>query len=117
MPGCFPRHFHLQCVVNRGFHLRGDKSLPDELIQLEHGRLEERFHYFGCAHHRGRTDSFVGFLRACGFGFADGHAEIKKWQDASTIVPVKKVQYNGFIAASGTRDTSWIIERSSAKSR
>lgn len=54
---------------------------------------------------------------ACGFGFADGHAEIKKWQDASTIVPVKKVQYNGFIAASGTRDTSWIIERSSAKSR
>ena len=54
---------------------------------------------------------------ACGFGFADGHAEIKKWLESSTRVPVKQRQYNGFIAAGGTRDTKWIIERSSAKSR
>ncbi len=54
---------------------------------------------------------------ACGFGFADGHAEIKKWLEASTRVPVNQRQYNGFVAASGSRDTKWIIERSSAKSR
>ena len=54
---------------------------------------------------------------ACGFSFADGHAEIKKWIDNSTRVPVKKQQYNGFIAAGGIRDTTWIIERSSAKSK
>jgi len=54
---------------------------------------------------------------ACGFGFADGHSEIKKWLDKSTVVPVKQSQYNGFVAATGTRDTTWIIERSSAKSK
>jgi prepilin-type processing-associated H-X9-DG protein len=53
---------------------------------------------------------------ACGFGFADGHAEIKKWQDPSTIVPVLKQQRNTF-AATTTRDTSWFIERSSAPSK
>ena len=26
--------------------------------------------------------------RACGFSFADGHSEIKKWKDARTILPV-----------------------------
>ncbi len=54
---------------------------------------------------------------ACGFGFADGHAEIKRWLDSSTKVPVKQTQYNGFAATTGTRDTTWIIERSSALSR
>ena len=29
---------------------------------------------------------------ACGFSFADGHSEIKKWQDKRTVAPVK---YNG----------------------
>jgi prepilin-type N-terminal cleavage/methylation domain-containing protein/prepilin-type processing-associated H-X9-DG protein len=53
---------------------------------------------------------------ACGFGFADGHAEIKKWQDPHTVVPVLKQQRNGFVAGS-TRDTSWFIERSSARSK
>src|ERR1051326_3059917 len=31
---------------------------------------------------------------AAGFGFADGHAEIKKWQEASTLVPVTPVSRN-----------------------
>jgi len=53
---------------------------------------------------------------ACGFGFADGHSEIKKWQEKSTQVPVRKTQYNGF-SAPRSRDIQWIIERSSAKSR
>ena len=53
---------------------------------------------------------------ACGFGFADGHAEIKKWQEKSTLVPVTKVGRNGF-PAPNSRDIKWTVERSSAKSR
>lgn len=53
---------------------------------------------------------------ACGFGFADGHAEIKKWLEASTKVKVKQVQYNGFPAPK-SRDKQWTTERSSARSR
>jgi len=51
---------------------------------------------------------------ACGFNFADGHSEIKKWLEKSTLVPVKHSQYNGFPAAK-SRDIAWIIDRSSAK--
>ena len=51
---------------------------------------------------------------ACGFSFADGHAEIKKWLEASTRVPVTKNQFNGF-AAPNSRDVRWVIERASAK--
>ncbi len=51
---------------------------------------------------------------ACGFSFADGHSEIKKWQEPSTKVKVKYSQYNGF-SAPKSRDITWINERSSAK--
>ncbi len=51
----------------------------------------------------------------CGFSFADGHSEIKKWQEKSTIVKVTKVQYNGF-PASNSRDKRWVMERSTARS-
>jgi prepilin-type N-terminal cleavage/methylation domain-containing protein/prepilin-type processing-associated H-X9-DG protein len=51
---------------------------------------------------------------ACGFNFADGHSEIKKWLEASTVVKVKYSQYNGF-SAPKSRDIAWMIERSSAK--
>jgi prepilin-type N-terminal cleavage/methylation domain-containing protein/prepilin-type processing-associated H-X9-DG protein len=53
---------------------------------------------------------------AAGFCFADGHAEIKHWQEASTIVRVTQSQYNGFPAPK-SRDIQWMIEHSSAKSR
>ena len=53
---------------------------------------------------------------ACGFGFADGHAEIKKWLEPSTRVKVTQGQYNGF-PAPNSRDIKWIVERSTAKSR
>jgi len=52
---------------------------------------------------------------ACGLGFADGHAEVKKWVEKSTLVPVTKAQHNGF-PAPNSRDIKWIVERSSAKS-
>jgi prepilin-type N-terminal cleavage/methylation domain-containing protein len=53
---------------------------------------------------------------ACGFGFADGHGEIKKWQDKSTCAPVTQRQFNGWPAPK-SRDIPWIIERSSARSK
>jgi len=43
---------------------------------------------------------------ACGFSFADGHSEIKKWKEASTFVPIKRIQYNGF-SAPKSRDIAW----------
>ena len=52
---------------------------------------------------------------ACGFGFADGHAQIKKWLDPNTVVPVKMNQYNGF-PAPASLDIPWVIQRSSASS-
>jgi prepilin-type N-terminal cleavage/methylation domain-containing protein/prepilin-type processing-associated H-X9-DG protein len=56
---------------------------------------------------------------ACGIGFADGHAEIKKWKDsynpatrAGTVQPVLKTQRNGF-RANDARDVNWFMERTS----
>ena len=53
---------------------------------------------------------------AAGFCFADGHAEIKHWQEKSTIVRVTQQQFNGF-SAPKSRYILWVIERSCAKSR
>jgi len=53
---------------------------------------------------------------ACGFSFADGHAEIKKWIEPSTRVKVTQGQYNGFPAPK-SRDIKWIVDHSTAKSR
>jgi prepilin-type N-terminal cleavage/methylation domain-containing protein/prepilin-type processing-associated H-X9-DG protein len=50
---------------------------------------------------------------ACGFAFVDGHSEIKKWREASTVVGVKHSSYNGF-PAPGSRDIAWMIQHSSA---
>jgi len=43
---------------------------------------------------------------ACGFSFVDGHSEIKKWRESSTLVPVKHQQYNGF-SAPNSKDIIW----------
>jgi prepilin-type N-terminal cleavage/methylation domain-containing protein/prepilin-type processing-associated H-X9-DG protein len=49
---------------------------------------------------------------ACGFSFADGHAEVKKWQSASSIVPVTTT---GFAVkpfdAKGKQDYIWYRDR------
>jgi prepilin-type processing-associated H-X9-DG protein len=49
---------------------------------------------------------------ACGFSFADGHAEIHKWRDQNLI------NYNGpfntgVAAANGVGDVSWLMQRTS----
>jgi prepilin-type N-terminal cleavage/methylation domain-containing protein/prepilin-type processing-associated H-X9-DG protein len=52
---------------------------------------------------------------ACGFSFADGHSEIKKWREASTIVAVQHKQYNGFTVPPGeVRDIRWRNQHTSA---
>jgi prepilin-type processing-associated H-X9-DG protein len=53
---------------------------------------------------------------ACGFSFADGHSEIKKWLDPRTKVPAT---YTGTItwgASPDNVDIAWMQERTSARS-
>lgn len=60
--------------------------------------------------------SFHG--EAGGVGFADGHAEIRKWVDARTRPPVRynnNLQLN--VASPGNRDMVWLSQRSSALNR
>ena len=45
---------------------------------------------------------------ACGFSFADGHAEIKKWRDPDTLS--EKIVSNPM----GPTDVPWIQVRTSA---
>jgi prepilin-type processing-associated H-X9-DG protein len=47
---------------------------------------------------------------ACGFGFADGHAEIHRWLSGSTLVPVLRVPGNNGKWQVGTdeRDVLWM---------
>jgi len=56
---------------------------------------------------------------ACGFAFADGHSEIKKWLELPTRKPVKYVDYtdwaNDRIKQSEQRDHAWLQERTAAK--
>ena len=52
--------------------------------------------------------------RACGILFADGHAEIKHWQDARTsptLSPNGLIQLN--VASANNPDVAWLQERSS----
>lgn len=52
--------------------------------------------------------------RACGFSFADGHAEIKKWQDANTIAPVLKTSPSSATGKTSPRDHLWMNLRTTA---
>jgi prepilin-type N-terminal cleavage/methylation domain-containing protein/prepilin-type processing-associated H-X9-DG protein len=53
---------------------------------------------------------------ACGFSFADGHAEIRRWVDSRTIAPVR---YSGTmalnVASPNNRDVLWMSERTSMR--
>lgn len=49
---------------------------------------------------------------ACGFSFADGHAETKKWLDKDTKRPVLRAPYTGLQALPpNNRDLRWILDR------
>jgi len=51
---------------------------------------------------------------ACGFSFADGHAEIHKWLDARTKPPIRPPNYV-VINAPGSVDVHWLQERTTVK--
>jgi prepilin-type N-terminal cleavage/methylation domain-containing protein len=55
--------------------------------------------------------------RSCGFSFADGHSEIKRWQDERTMPPIKK---GGFITLNpvpspNNKDIIWMQDRATRK--
>ncbi len=51
---------------------------------------------------------------ACGFSFADGHAEIHKWLDANTKYPVLKQTLCPGTYKVSPRDQRWVQERTTA---
>jgi prepilin-type N-terminal cleavage/methylation domain-containing protein/prepilin-type processing-associated H-X9-DG protein len=53
---------------------------------------------------------------ACGFSFADGHSEIRKWVDGRTVVPAKYNNSLGLnVASPNNLDVLWMAERSSIR--
>lgn len=51
---------------------------------------------------------------AGGFSFADGHSEIKKWQDSRTVPTLKKGEFLGLdVASANNPDVKWMRERTS----
>jgi prepilin-type N-terminal cleavage/methylation domain-containing protein/prepilin-type processing-associated H-X9-DG protein len=51
---------------------------------------------------------------ACGFAFADGHSEIKKWLNHKTVRPVLYETYpgnTGYVPMVNNVDYTWILER------
>jgi len=54
--------------------------------------------------------------RACGFAFADGHSEIKKWSDPRTFPSLRPGQALALnVSSPNNRDVDWLQERSSVK--
>jgi prepilin-type N-terminal cleavage/methylation domain-containing protein/prepilin-type processing-associated H-X9-DG protein len=51
---------------------------------------------------------------ACGFTFADGHAEIHKWLDGRTMPPLGD-KFHKFIDAPGSVDVRWLQQHATSK--
>lgn len=50
---------------------------------------------------------------ACGFSFADGHSEIRKWRDSRTIPPMGAITPNApTISCPGSVDVAWLQQAS-----
>jgi prepilin-type N-terminal cleavage/methylation domain-containing protein/prepilin-type processing-associated H-X9-DG protein len=53
---------------------------------------------------------------ACGFSFADGHSEIKKWQDPRTVPKLRPGQLLALgVGSPNNKDVDWMQQRSSSK--
>jgi prepilin-type processing-associated H-X9-DG protein len=48
---------------------------------------------------------------ACGLGFADGHAEIHRWRDARTVVPVGYDKKHRIMMSTYNQDLAYIATR------
>jgi len=51
---------------------------------------------------------------ACGFAFADGHSEIKKWLDARTKIPVKRTNFTPGNQANN-KDIEWLWSKTTQR--
>jgi prepilin-type N-terminal cleavage/methylation domain-containing protein/prepilin-type processing-associated H-X9-DG protein len=79
---------------------------------INDGWLAVRMYTDGQAYWRDLPASYHN--GACGFSFADGHSEVKKWVEPSTLVPIQRV-YNSFnFFTTELRDYQWFSERSTA---
>jgi prepilin-type N-terminal cleavage/methylation domain-containing protein/prepilin-type processing-associated H-X9-DG protein len=52
---------------------------------------------------------------ACGFSFADGHAESKKWRDPNSFQPVRRINPSVGNQKSAPNDVAWLQERTSIR--
>lgn len=52
---------------------------------------------------------------ACGFSYADGHAEAHKWKDGNTIAPVRKLRPAAPTGKLSPNDNLWMVERTSVQ--
>ena len=48
----------------------------------------------------------------CGFMFADGHAELHKWRDHDTIIPIAGSGFISDISGNFPKDSAWLITHS-----
>ena len=64
----------------------------------------------------GNGDQPAGYHgQANGFGFADGHAEIHKWLDGRTAVPVQQtLTYTALQEPANSPDWQWTLSRTTA---
>ena len=53
--------------------------------------------------------------RAGGMSFADGHAEIRKWRDPRTVVPVKFYEMPLNVASPNNQDMIWLSDHTSVR--
>ena len=78
--------------------------LPDSLTRcmfyLDRGIAMERWSHLPSSRHAGS-----GVI-----SYTDGHAEIHRWRDARSLVPVKGI-YQGGIVATGSPDWKYVGER------
>ena len=51
---------------------------------------------------------------ACGFAFADGHSEIKKWNASVTRFPIRTLDYSRQPVPLTDPDFRWVLQRTSA---
>ena len=79
---------------------------------INDGWLAVRMYTNGQAYWRDLPASYHN--GACGFAFADGHAEVKKWLERSTLEPIRR-SYNSFnYFTRELRDYQWFSARSTA---
>jgi len=53
--------------------------------------------------------------RACGFSFADGHSETKRWRDPNSIQPVRQINPSAGNQKPAPNDVPWLQQRTSVR--